>query len=264
MKIGVGICTYNRQLMFEKTLQSIVQNLSADYEFEIVIVNDGTPYPDSSYKGANHVIQNQENIGVGRSKNKLFKHLISKNYQYYFIIEDDILVLSSEVWKKYIEASKVSGIQHFSFFGHGPMNFLPDKKTPNPRLIVNYTKEIGIALYLHSIGAFSFFTKYVLEKVGLHDEYFINSTEHIELTRRIELAGYTTPFWNFADIKDSQLQLCEQACSEVNSTIRPRADWKVNIARGWEYFKQKYGCYPTELPDTPQEEVIKVLKQLKK
>jgi GT2 family glycosyltransferase len=258
-KIGIGLVSYMRPEMFRKCLDSI----PLDKGYEIVICND-TPggYPGFEYPKGVKVIQNEVNLGVGKSKNACLRWLLERGATDLFLCEDDIIVKDHSVFEKYIEARKVTGIQHFSFFGHGPASRLPNGK-PNPRLIVNYTPEIGIAFYPNCIGAFCYYTADVLEKVGLMDEFYINNCEHLQHTYEIAKAGFTSPWWFFADLNESWKYLEEIESSETSSVIRPRADWQSNIKLGWNYFKQKFGCYPTEIPDTRQEDVIGFLKKIR-
>lgn len=256
MKIGVGIVTYNRKEMFDKTLKSVVDNRS-DVD-EIVIVNDGTPYTDGFYlKAGFSYLQNEKNRGVGYSKNKAMAHLLSRDCDYIFIIEDDILVKSQDVYQKYITASKKTGLQHFLWHGHGPANKYQGKS--NPRIQIDYT-DSKIALYTHCVGAFCMYTRRILNEVGLMDEKFNNAWEHCEHSYRIVKAGGAPAWWWWPDIVDSNDLLGEQACSEDNSVIRPRLDWQSNIKEGMAYFAKKHGFAPVNIPDTTFDEVCKNLK----
>ena len=262
-KIGIALLTYNREQMAQKTFASIVENLPHEYDFEVCIVNDGTPYGFNTFAGYPfqfEYIQHKENKGIGAAKNTALKYLLSKDCDYYVLIEDDIIV-KRRAFEKYIETIKVTGLQHLMFSQHGPSCKVNGK--PNPRLIVNYTPEIGIALYPNCVGCFLVYTKDILQKVGLFDEKFLNAAEHLSHSFEISKVDGTSAWWWFADITDSWKYLEEQACSEVSSVIRPRADWRGNISRGWEYFKQKHGYYPTEIPDTRQEDVIGFLKRIR-
>jgi GT2 family glycosyltransferase len=112
-KIGVGIITCNRPHYLKSLLDSIKP--CADQINELVIVNDGKPVNVELFKG--EWILNEKNLGVGKSKNKAMTHLLNKGCEYIFIIEDDMVVLNKNVFQKYIEAYKVSGIHHFNYDG---------------------------------------------------------------------------------------------------------------------------------------------------
>ena len=63
----------------------------------------------------------------------------------------------------------------------------------------------------------------------------------------------------------------EQACSEESSVIRwedaekkiPKKDWRDNIQKGAEYFIEKNGFAPGEIPDTDEEEIVSRVNLIK-
>lgn len=259
--VGIGIVTCNRQDFYNKCLSSIPE------EYFTVTVNDGKEFDQP--KRNNHVfIKNSVNLGVGKSKNILFKKLLENGKDHIFIIEDDMLIKNQDVFKKYITARETTGIQHFCFAYHGPANkngYSGGKACP--KFIVEYPSNIKISIVAHAVGSFCYYTREVLEKVGLIDEDFLNAFEHVEHSYRIFKAGYTTPYWNWPDLTDSMDYIDEQMCSEYSSAIRPRNDWRENIVKGANLFYKKHGYNPAWqncVPDTSKEKVIEILKQIKK
>lgn len=262
--IGVGIVTCNRPDFFVKCFRSIPKGL------ELVVVNDGKDFQDWERllkEKQFTYIHNSQNIGVGKSKNKIFKHLLEKGCTDIFVIEDDILVKDPQVFQEYIKARNITGIQHFNFGYHGPANKNGiSGGTPVPRFIVEYP-GIKIAINANSVGAFCYYTKEVLEKVGLIDEKFTNAFEHVDHDYRIFKAGYCTPYWNFPDIANSMDYLDEIECSEKSSAIRPREDWMSNIKDGAALFERKHGYAPAwenRVPDTSADNVKKIMKEIYK
>ena len=259
--IGIGIVTCNREDFYNKCLQSIPE------KFYTVTVNDGKPI--QTPKRDNHAfLHNEKNLGVGKSKNILFKKLLEKGCEHLFVVEDDMLIKNPDIFEKYINARETTGIQHFMFAYHGPANKngISGGK-PCPRFIVEYPNNIKIAIVQGCVGSFCYYTREVLEKVGLFDEQFLNAFEHVEHSYRIAKAGYTTPYWNWPDLADSMDYIDEQMCSEHSSAIRPRTDWRENIIKGAGLFSKKHGYNPAWqncVPDTSKEKVIELLKQLKK
>jgi GT2 family glycosyltransferase len=263
-KIGVGIVTCNRPKFFLKCFRSIPDCV------DVVVVNDGSDFQDIDRLRAEKpftYVHNVQNLGVGRSKNILFRELLNKGCEHIFIIEDDIIVKNADVFKAYIRASQISGMQHFTFGYHGPANRGNiSGGQPKPRYTIDYG-EIKIAINAHSVGAFCYYTKEVLEKVGLIDEDYTNAFEHVDHDYRIAKAGYCTPYWNWPDLANSMDYLDEIECSERSSSIRPRADWQENIQRGALLFKQKHKYLPAWegcVPDTSKDDVVKFLKGIKK
>lgn len=262
--IGAGIVTCNRPSFFLKCFRSIPKDV------ELVVVNDGSNFEDWEKLTKEReftYIHNKQNVGVGKSKNKIFKHLLNKGCTDIFTIEDDIIVKKQEVFNEYIRARNITGIQHFNFGYHGPAN--KDGISggrPVPRFVVEYP-GIKIAINTHSVGAFCYYTKEVLEKVGLIDENYTNAFEHVDHDYRIAKAGYCTPYWNFPDIANSTDYLDEIECSEASSAIRPRQDWMENIKKGAQLFVNKHGYAPAwenRVPDTSSEDVKKIMKTIYK
>jgi len=273
-KIGLGIITCNRPEYLRRLLVSLVQ--CENIINELVVVNDGKPINDFDLSQGEW-IENEINLGVGKSKNKALKHLVERGCDYIFLIEDDMLILDPTVFKQYIEASKKSGIHHFNFGPGSPFNrkqiirnfdlhnrhLLDEDTEPNPRVIVDY-KDCQIALYLHCTGTFSFFTREVLEKVGYIDENYTNAWEHVDHTYTIIKAGYHTPFWWFADLANSHKLIAPQENAINNSTTSKNTDaWMKNVQVNAEKYAKKHSHYPAQALDTPQDKVVEILKQLK-
>jgi len=272
MKIGVGIVTCNRN----EYLKGLLATLPMDQIDVLAVVNDGKAENKIDIPGT--WLQNEVNLGVGKSKNKLMKHLYDAGCDYIFIIEDDMLIKDKNVFMKYIEAYQESGIQHFNYGPGSPFNrkqtiqnfdihnrhLLDQHSPPNPRLIVEYPNA-RIALYEHTVAMFSFFTKEVLEKVGYIDEQFYNAWEHVDHTYRIALAGYHPPFWWFADIADSDKYLSEAPGAIDNSSIADKKEqWHKNVYGGRELYKKKHGHYPNQPLLYEQPQVLEILKQIHK
>lgn len=273
-KVGVGIITCNRLDYLQNLLTSL--DVCKDTIDELVIINDGKDKPEKLDWGV--WVDNKTNIGVGKSKNKAMQYLLDKNCDYIFIIEDDMIILDQAVFSKYIEAYKESGIHHFNYGPGSPFNrrqiiqnfdlhnrhLLDQHSEPNPKLIVDY-KNIKIALYEHTVAMFSFFTREVLEKVGLIDEDFFNAWEHVDHTYRIIKAGFHPPFWWFADIFNSHKYLTEAPGAIDNSSIANKSEqWEKNVYGGREIYLKKHGHYPNQPPFKTKNDVIEILRKLKK
>ena len=274
-KVGVGIITCNRPDYLRGLLDTLIKcKTSID---ELVIINDGSPVENFELPFGVWV-DNEVNIGVGKSKNKAMQYLTGKGCDYIFTIEDDMLILDHTIFDRYIEAHKASGIHHFNYGPGSPFNrkqsiqnfdlhnrHLLDQHTePNPKLIIDYG-NIKVSLFEHTVAMFSFFTKEVLEKVGYIDDDFFNAWEHVDHTYRIIKAGYHPPFWWFADLHDSHKYLTEAPDAINNSSIaNDNEQWKKNVYGGREIYKQKHGHYPNEPPHVTKEQVIQIIKQLKK
>jgi len=273
-KIGIGIITCERPDYLNRLIQSIdITKAGID---QIVVVDDGVkPTARTVYDG--NIITTTGKTGVGKAKNLALKSLIDNNCDYYFIIEDDMLIKDQNVFDYYIRACKNTGIQHFNFGPGSPFNRkqkiqgfdlhnrheLNEESEPNPKLIIEYT-DCKIALYQHITGMFSFFSKKCLEKVGLIDEDYKNAWEHVDHTNRIIRAGYHPPFWWFADIANSTDYIDSQKDAIQNSTTsKNTTEWLQNVQTNAELYKIKNGCYPSNTPNTLQTQVLQILKTIK-
>jgi len=258
--IFLGIITCNRSKFFKQCYESVKNIKNLDF---LAVVNDGEE--DIDVDENVFYVKNKKNIGVGKSKNILFKKAIEVGADHIFIMEDDIIVKNAEVLNEYIRAKNVTGIQHFCFAYHGPANKngISGGK-PAPKFIIDYG-DIKVSINTHSVGAFCYYSKEVLDKVGIIDEKFVNAFEHVEHSYRIAKDGYTTPYWNWSDLANSTDYLDEIECSEKSSTIRPRKDWQKNIENAALYFKEKHGVLPAWqncVPNTSEADVKNIMKDI--
>jgi glycosyltransferase involved in cell wall biosynthesis len=269
--IGVGMVTYNapdRIKQSAKTVPSWIKHF--------VIVNDGTPYDPTVYPENAHIIQHEHNKSVGQAKNTAMKYLLEQGCEHIFIMEDDILIQTGEVFDAYIKTSLMTGIKHLNYGLQGPANkkgsqgfkSLDERAQqehltePNPRQIIKYTEGIEVALYPNCVGAFSYYQREALEGVGLFDDVYKNAWEHVDHTMAAFKKGYTTPYWWFADINNSWKYIKDIPGCIENSTIGHTDTWKDNFNRGFLHFKRKYGFGPTEVPDTKPEHLNQLLNIL--
>jgi hypothetical protein len=268
-KIGVGMTTYNAENRIKQSAFTVPKWVK-----NFVIVNDGTPYDDSSYPEQAHIIQHKTNQCVGAAKNSSIKYLMDLGCEHIFLIEDDILIKDENVFEEYIKHSVISGIKHLNFALHGPANkkgskgftSLEDRKdsnmNPNPRMVIPYPENIEIALYPNCVGAFSYYHRSVIEKIGYFDPIFKNAWEHVDHTFQSIKSNFHPPFWYFADIQKSWEYLTDIPNSIEDSTIARTPEWSENFRIGTQHYKKKNGVTPTETPLMTAEIVHHNIKQL--
>ena len=256
-KVGLAIITCDREELFHKVVEAIPK---VDYN---LVVNDGKKLkikPDSCK--INRLIEHNINLGVGRSKNEALKLMMSEGCEHLFISEDDVCVIDQTICEKYIRASKISGIKHFNFCYHGPDN-KDSKGNPNPILSIDYN-GISLGFHFYLGGAFSYYHKEVIEKVGYIDEKFMNFHEHVEHTYRIIKAGFHPPFWWFADLIDSHNILKDLDPDLSKSVIRKnKIFYNLRLRYYTHLFNQKLGCKLEDIPKYSEDEVKKILAELK-
>lgn len=225
--IGLGIVTYNRPEYFKQCIDAVIKHL-ADKVDVIFVYNDGTPYPPEVYPNGVVVSEATENKGVATAKNACLKYMMDAGCDWLFVMEDDIIVKSPDVLDMYMACALDTGINHLMFAHHGPDN-------------THIRTEMGTAaLYGSCVGAFTMYTREGIETVGYFDEGFFNAIEHIEHTYRLSEAGFHPHLYmGYADLALSKHFLEEIPGSIEQSSIRARKDWKQNIIKGLEHWKQK-------------------------
>jgi GT2 family glycosyltransferase len=285
-KIGIGIITYKRPNFFKNCYESIPW----DKVDVAVIVNDGPEYSleelGIKLNDKTTLIQHDKNYRLAKTKNDALQFLYKKDCQHIFVIEDDTVIVDTDVFNKYITASKKSGILHLNYGPGSPFNRVQDPNVtydlhnrhlckqdtpPNPRLVVDYGDSIKIALYTHTVAAFTYYNKKCLELAGFMDEEFNeNAWEHVEHTYRIIKSGVHPPFWWFADLADSEKLIKSQKGAIDQSSIATETDvpweqqeWAKKVARGSELYRKKHGHFPNQPPFSSKEQVVQTLKQLK-
>lgn len=272
--VFVGIVTCNRPHFFKDCYNSVLNSNNVDY---IAVCNDGVDEieVDPSVK----LIKHKKNMGVGVSKNDLLKLALSlPEVQHIFLLEDDMIIKDAEIFNQYIKAATTSGIYHLNFGPGSPFNRKQDFKFDlhnrheckhdsalNPKLKVDYGNGVEIWFYEHSVAMLSYFHRSVLEEVGIHDERFYNAWEHVDLTYRISKAGHHTPFWWFADVANSD-KLIDVAPEAINksSIAKDTEQWEKNVYGGREIYKEKHGHYPNQPPIISRDNVLKIIKRLKR
>jgi GT2 family glycosyltransferase len=238
-KFSVGLLTYNNTTRFRECI-SYIPTLDT---IPFIVLNDGTPYDSKEYRDDMIVIQNHKNKKIAKSKNHLLKYLLTFDTDWIFIMEDDMKIKDSHVFNRYIEVANDSGILHLNYALHGNDNWNTDRTSPSPRL--TYTN--GISLYECAGGCFQMYHRSVIEKIGMYDEFYKNSWEHLDMTYRATLSGFHTPYWLAADIINSH-EFIEQMDYQIESTISSN---KHNpfYYEGLYYWKFKFGSWVADIPD---------------
>ena len=235
-KIGCILVTCDRNQMYEISAKSL---FDAAEELGIVygVVNDGTetlPFVPKNY------IQTNGHEGVAVAKNKGLKFLLDQGCNDVFLIEDDVEIIDKTIFEKYIETAQKTGLKHLNFALHGDSN-LNERGSPTPRRVITYPDGTKLSLYNNLLGAFSYYHRDVLETVGLMDETFFNSMDHVGNSYDIIKAGFHPPFRYFADIFESEKYLKDILPAHGDSKIRNNRDFQEVFKKGLDRFIEKYG-----------------------
>ena len=238
-KVGLGITTFNRFDRFKECFENAVK-YGRDLD-EIVVVDDCSTIDREKYDNYFQMIDKlknvkvfalEQNIGVGKAKNKILQHFYAKDYDYIFTLEDDINIKSEEVFRIYVQTSVKAGIEHINFAEHGTHNKVHKLAEVN---------GVVMKIYPNIVGAFSLHTKKLIDKIGFYDDQFLNAMEHVDYTYRAAMEGLTTPFWQFCDVENNTELLEEQEDALRDSSIRVRNDWIPNIEKSAMLWRKKYG-----------------------
>ena len=237
--VGIGITSYARPEYLEKCAKSMKRNLFVSGRpvfWKLAAYNDGSPPKhhaayERAYKPirsmGGRILEGTTNGGVAVAKNALITHLLSDpEVSWVLLVEDDILATDPRAVTEYVRITESAGIEHLSWAGHGPAN------AGGPVAV-----DGDVAFYYHAVGAWSLYSRRVLEEVGTFDENFHNAWEHCELTLRIAAAGYTSGAYRYADATHANEWLSEIPNSIENSSIRGRDDWSSSISNGLRYWR---------------------------
>ena len=186
---------------------------------------------------------------------------MQRNCEHIFIIEDDIILKSSDTFDKYIQASKISGLKYFSYVSTSWESGTPGKRTP--RLTVEYSKYVSISFYKNMCNEFTYHHKSCYNKVGLYDTMYRDPWD-IDMAYRESQQDYAAPFWWFADVTGSDELIMNNpvAVSRLQGD-RPDGSREERIQKEWQYFINKHGIMVNQVPDTPKEKVLEKLKKIK-
>ena len=277
-KIGICISTCDRPDYLKNCINSI-----KDVDAVICVCDDGHKKVNRHVPDNIKILRTKKpRSGVAVNKNMGFRYLLDEGCDYIFMIEDDCIIKDHAIFAKYIEASKVTGIQHFNFGPGSPWNRKQDDTSlkgdlskrmlakqsgvPTPRLKVQYDKDnkVCVCLYEHVVGMLSFFTRKGLEDVGLYDEDFYNAWEHVEHTHRFINKELTTPFWYFADIEGSEKYIEGQKDEKANSSLSSNEnEFNKLVTDGLKIYHQKHNITPSQIKPVSKEQVYESLNNIK-
>jgi GT2 family glycosyltransferase len=215
MKLSIVIVNYDVKYYLEQCLDSVLKSLQ-NLDSEIFVVDnhssDGSleylipKFPDI------HFIDNQENVGFSRANNQAIEQAQG---EYVLLLNPDTVLGENTLTKvcRFMDENKqvgAVGVKMLDGFGQ----FLPESKRGFPSPWNSFTKMSGLArLFPHSkvfggyhlryldenethevevlAGAFMMLRRETIEKSGSLDNSFFMYGEDIDLSYRINQAGYS-------------------------------------------------------------------------
>ena len=219
MDLTVVIVNYNVKHFLEQCLHSVKKAIEGIHAEVFVVDNnsvDGSVAEIREKFPWVRLIENRENVGFSRANNQAIRESKGK---YVLLLNPDTVVVEDTFRKcmNFMEEHPDAGAMGVKMID-GKGEFLPESKRSLPTPAVSFYKMFGLSSlfprskrfgkyhlgYLdpektHLVevlaGAFMFLRKETLEKTGLLDETFFMYGEDIDLSYRINLAGYNTYYF---------------------------------------------------------------------
>ena len=147
-KIGVGILTCNRKRNCKVLFDCLASCIKYKIIDELILVkNREFEYDNFDFE---HIETNnikylnvKEDVGVGYCKNAAFLHLLNKNCDHIFLIEDDTIIKDPIVFAKYIDTAKHFKMEHLVFgYGSGGSELDEFNEKFNENFLKIYEQEI--------------------------------------------------------------------------------------------------------------------------
>ncbi|MFL5789304.1 MAG: glycosyltransferase family 2 protein [Flavisolibacter sp.] len=219
MTLSIVIVNYNVKYFLEQCLHSVCKAVS-EIAAEIIVVDNASVDKSIDYLKPKFpkvlFIKNETNTGFAKACNKGFS-VSSGEYILFLnpdtIISEDSFIKCISFFKDHNECGAL-GVKMIDGSGH----FLKESKRSFPSPLISLYKLFGLArLFPHSpifakyhlghldkdkshevdvlAGAFFMVRRQVLEKVGLFDEDFFMYGEDVDLSYRIQKAGYKNYYY---------------------------------------------------------------------
>ncbi|HMW94949.1 MAG TPA: glycosyltransferase [Chitinophagales bacterium] len=215
---------YNVQYFLEQCLNSIFRS-SVSFNFEVYVVDnaslDGSVDMLKKQFPQVKLIENKENVGFAKANNQAIK--LSQS-EYVLLINPDTIIQEDTLEKcvaKMANDSKIGALGIKMYDGNG--KYLPESKRGFPSPIAALSKMSGLSKifpksklfgkyhlgYLdknqnHEVdvlsGAFMLVRKSVFDTIGLLDESYFMYGEDIDLSYRIQQAGYKNYYFAESNI----------------------------------------------------------------
>lgn len=254
-KIGVGIITYNSESYFK----TLFESLPLDRIDCLVVANGGDDYKD---KYDADWIQHNTNYYPAVCRNDCINFLLNRGCEHIFLIEDDMIITNPEIFDKYINTSKQSGLNYLCFVSTSDFAGEPFNRTPE--LVVEYKDDTSVSFYRNMCNEFTYHHKTCFDKVGLYDTSFRDPFD-VDMAYRESQQDYAAPFWWFADVtgSDDYIKNNPDAVSRLQAQGRPDGSREQRIREQWDIFIKKHGLFVSEIPRATKQQVISKLKKIK-
>jgi O-antigen biosynthesis protein len=220
MKLSIVIVNYNVKHFIDQCLHS-VEKAIAQIDAEVFVVDNNSVDGSCNLIRDKYpwveLIENRENLGFSRANNQAIRKSTGK----YVLVLNPDTVLEEDSLEKVLNFADAKpdtgGVGVKMIDGKG--NFLPESKRALPTPKVSFYKIFGLSRLFpkskhfaryhmghldkdetHQVevlaGAFMLLRKSVLDEIGLLDETFFMYGEDIDLSYRIEQAGFKNYYFS--------------------------------------------------------------------
>jgi len=245
LKLVLAITTWNRLDFLKNTLESFLKTRSLDYDWTIVIADDGSN--DGTLEFLNSfivrdpftevfILKNHGIYACGQT-NELLRFALSIDFDYGFKVEDDLIFVEKGWDKLYLEAIRESGYHHLCYLNLQHRKTLIQEQNLSPMFEPPvYDRSHKLVAYVdvwNGDGPFWTFSKEMIERVGFCDElnFPIRGQWHIDLSLRFARAGFTSTEF-FYDAVGSNRYITLQV-------VQDRKKYKAALPWGSTYKKTK-------------------------
>jgi GT2 family glycosyltransferase len=181
MKIGIGVCSYNRPELATQVCQGILRTIDrSKYEIKTICSVDDTNIKGYEWIKDNFGLIYGPNGGIPINKNRLIKYL--SDCDYIFLSEDDITYVKEGWLDVYLKAMRVTNLHHFNYIVSDYRKFI--------KQALQYPEGVQLGItgdYVN--GVLMVMSKKCIETVGGFDlRYKKYGYEHADYTRRCAIA----------------------------------------------------------------------------
>lgn len=224
MKLSIVIVNYNVKYFLHQALDAVYKS-QVDFDYDVYVVDNASS--DGSVEMVQQefpevkLIASKENLGFSRGNNLAIRKSQS---EYILLLNPDTIIREDTLQQvvQFMDANDDAGALGVKMYD-GQGIFLPESKRGFPSPKVAFYKMSGLSRIfpksrifgeyhlgylnddeIHEVdvlsGAFMLLRKTTIDKVGLLDEDYFMYGEDIDLSYRIQKAGYKNYYYPFAPI----------------------------------------------------------------
>ena len=255
-KTGLVVVTYNSKKWFD----GLYETIPFDRIDECIIVNGGDLY-EGNYDKHTYWLQHYINFGACDSRIDGIKYLMNKKCEHIFIIEDDMIIKHPNIFNRYVQASKKTGLKYLCFCSDAMGSGTPGHRTP--KVTIDYNNE-QIAFYGEMNNEFTYHHVDVFKDLGVYDTKFKHLWDVEFVYRVLTNDKYGCGFRYFPDVPDADNYIANHPESIQNSRTNAGNKRNMELPPYFEMFQKKHGYHIPTIPLLNNEQFRSKLKTLYK